>query len=363
MLVGEGRGIMRATSVLGITVAVMALAVGGRYAWKHTPPFEQGVHANAVEPALVYADVTTVQTGSPHADAPRIAGCPVFPDDNVWNTPIASLPTDPRSSAYVQTIGADKKVHPDFGSDLRTGIPYTIIPPGTTPVKVTFEYHDDSDLANYPIPPDVPIEGGGLQPDGDNHVVVIDPRRCLLRELFAAHKQPDGSWKAGSGIRMDLTSNQLRAEGKTSADAAGLPIFPGLVRYDEVASGSINHALRFTIPHTQAAYIWPARHKASRDSNPNLPPMGQRFRLRPDFDISRYSKTNQVIMTALKRYGMFLADNGGAMFLSGVSDKRWDDDDLHRLGGMTAADFIAVDESEWQMMGDSGRVDPLSLKK
>ena len=186
-------------------------------------------------------------------------------------------------------------------------------------------------------------------------------RRCLLYELYAAFPQPDGSWHVGSGIKMDLTSNALRPDGHGSADAAGLPIFPGLVRYDEVMSGEINHALRFTIPHTQGAYIWPARHKASPEKDLNVPPMGTRFRLRADFDISKFSKTNQVILTALKKYGMFLADNGGSMFITGVSDKRWDDSDLRNLSALAAEDFEAVNEADWQMLPDSARVDPVAL--
>ena len=280
----------------------------------------------------------------------------------MWNTPIDALPKDRHAADYVDSIGPLHPLHPDFGSNLNTGIPWSNLPPGTRPVKVTFDYRDDSDLGNYPIPRDAPIEGGPDSHD-DRHVLLGDQRRCLLYELYDAHPQPDGSWKAGSGIKMDLTGNGLRADGKTSADAAGLPILPGLVRYEEVMSGAINHALRFTIPHTQAAWIWPARHKASKNESVKVPPMGARFRLRADFDIAKYSKPNQVIMTALKRYGMFLADNGGAMFLSGVSDKRWDDGDLRQLGVMKAEDFEAVDESDWQMLADSARVDPVALKR
>ena len=178
---------------------------------------------------------------------------------------------------------------------------------------------------------------------------------------FAAVPKTDGSWKAGSGIRMDLTGNALREEGKTSADAAGLPILPGLVRFDEVASGQIDHALRFTIPQTQGAFVWPGRHAASKNKSPSVAPLGERFRLRADFDVSRFSKSNQVILKALKRYGMFLADNGSSMFISGVPDKRWDDDDLHHLGTIRADDFEAVDESDLQLLANSGRVDPVAL--
>jgi len=336
-------------SRITIAVVLVVLIVGYRV-WKRLPPYEQGVHTSIVE-----AGSDPARSDS----AAHLGVCPAFPADNVWNTPIETLGKDKRSGDYVDSIGPLHPVHPDFGSNLDTGIPYSFIQPGTKRVKVTFDYRDDSDLSNYPIPPDAPIEGGA-NATGDRHVLLVDQRRCLLYELYDAHAHPDGTWTAGSGIIMDLTDNALRADGKTSADAAGLPILPGLVRYDEVMSGEIDHALRFTIPHTQNTYIWPARHKASKIADPRVAPMGVRFRLRPDFDISKYSKTNQVIMKALKKYGMFLADNGGAMFLSGVSDKRWDDSDLHKLGEMKAEDFDAVDESDWQMITNSARVDPLS---
>ncbi len=314
-----------------VIVTIAALLVIGREIWKHVPPFEEGVHNSIVQ---AYADAT-------RADVPHIGSCEVFPVDNVWNTPIDTLPKDRHAQDYIDSIGPLHPVHPDFGANLDSGIPYTLIPPGTRRVPITFDYRDDSDLGNYPIPPDAPIEGGS-QSKGDRHILMVDERRCLLYEIYDAHPGGSGAWTAGSGIIMDLTSNALRAEGKTSADAAGLPILPGLVRYDEVEAGQINHALRFTVQHTQAAWVWPARHKASRSNDVHLVPMGERFRLRADFDISKYSKTNQVIMTALKKYGMFMADNGSSMFISGVADKRWNDTDLHKLGDMKAEDFEAV---------------------
>ena len=307
------------------------------------------------------AQRSTASASNSNKSGPEIAGCPIFPADNVWNTPITKLGKDPNSATYIATIGPELKLHPDFGFNEQTGIPFTIIRSNVKSVKVTFEYRDDSDLANYPLSFDEKIEGG---PDstGDRHILLVDRDRCLLEEVFAVEPQSDGSWKAGSGIKMDLTSNALRGDGKTSADAAGLPIVPGLVRYDEVASGEIRHALRFTVPKTQRAYVWPARHFASKITDPKYPPMGLRFRLRADFDISGFSKSNQVILTALKRYGMFLADNGGAWFLSGAPDEHWNDDDLHNLNKVTGKDFEVVDESDWQMMTDSARVDPMSLK-
>ncbi len=319
---------------------------------KSLPPYELGEHNLVVE----------AESNGAGGEGPKVGACPIFPRDNVWNTPVDKLAKDQKSDAYIESIGAEKKLHPDFGSDLNSGIPFSEVPPGTQSIPITFEYRDDSDLGNYPIPANAPIEGGAGS-TGDRHVLLIDPRRCLLYELFDAHPAGTGEWKAGSGIKMDLTGNALRASGKTSADAAGLPIFPGLTRYEEVAAGQINHALRFTIPHTQGAFIWPARHRASGITDLKTPPLGVRFRLRADFDISQYSKSNQVILTALKRYGMFLADNGSPMYLSGVPDKRWSDIDLHNLSKLTAGDFEVVDESGWQMLADSARVDPVALKQ
>jgi hypothetical protein len=325
-------------------IALLALAIaGGWLAWKHTPPFSPGVHS--VEAAVA-------------ATGPTIAGCAVFPPDNIWNAPIDMLPQDTRSVAYIASIGGSQPLHPDFGSNAFGGIPYTEVPPGTKPVRISFGYDDDSDHGDYPIPPDAPIEGGP-QSRGDRHVLLVDPHRCMLYEIFSAEPQPDGSWQTGSGVRWPLASNRLRPDGLGSADAAGLPIFPGLVRYDEVAGGEIRHALRFTIPRTQAAYVWPARHKASHITDANVAPMGERFRLRADFDISGFSKTNQIILTALKRYGMFLADNGGSMFLSGAPDKRWDDEDLHRLTRVKAEDFEAVDERGLMVNRNSAQARPI----
>ncbi len=343
---------LRKTGVLFLLlVAGGLLALAGRFGWKHTPPYELGLHS------------TDVQAQSSHAGAggPRIGNCTIFPADNVWNTPIDKLPKSSKTDAYVDSIGPLKKLHPDFGSDLLNGIPFSDLPPGTRRVRIPFEYADESDPGGYPIPADAPIEGG-RQGTGDRHVILIDQQRCLLYEIFNAQPQSGGDWAASAGIKMDLTSNALRPDGKTSGDAAGLPILPGLVRYEEVAAGEIRHALRFTVPHTQSSYVWPARHKASHNADANLPPLGMRFRLRADFDGSHLSRENQVIVAALKKYGMFLADNGSALFLSGVPDKRWSDSDLHNLNALKAEDFEAVDESDWQLLPDSARVDPVALK-
>ena len=223
---------------------------------------------------------------------PRVAGCAVFPANNVWNVPVDKLPVDANSDRYVATIGATRPAHPDFGSGLwdggPIGIPFVEVP-GTQPkVSVTFDYDSESDHGGYPVPPNAPIEGGAAS-SGDRHVLVVDRDHCVLYELYAAYPQSNGSWHAGSGAIFDLKSNALRPATWTSADAAGLPIFPGLLRYDEVAAGEIQHAVRFTAPQTRNTYIWPARHEASDLTAVNFPPMGQRFRLKAGFDISGYS--------------------------------------------------------------------------
>ena len=292
-------------------------------------------------------------------EAPTIAGCPIFPTDNVWNTPIDKLPVDSNSSAYVATIGATTGLHPDFGTiweGAPIGIPYNIVP-GTQPkVSITFDYDDESDPGPYPIPPDPEIEGGD-ESSGDRHILVLDKDNCILYETFYSWPQEDSSWWAGSGAVYDLHSNALRPSGWTSADAAGLPILPGLVRYDEVASGEITHALRFTVKNTRKAFIWPARHYASSLTSTNYPPMGQRFRLKAGFDISGFSPEVQVILRALKKYGMLLADNGSNWYISGVPDPRWNDDNLvSELRLVKGADFEAVDESSLMLNPDSGQV-------
>lgn len=291
---------------------------------------------------------------------PPGSACPFFPADNIWNVRIDTQPLDARSGAYVAAIGPGRGLHPDFGAGLwdggPIGIPFVAVPTDQPLVEISFDYDDESDPGPYPIPTDAPIEGGP-DSDGDRHILTLRNGDCRLFETYDSWPTPDGSWHAGSGAVFDLTSHALRPAGWTSADAAGLPILPGLVRYDEVASGRIEHALRFTAPQTQRAYVWPARHYASSNSDPNLPPMGQRFRLRADFDISGFSPTNRVILTALKEYGMILADNGSAWYLSGIPDERWDNDDLHALQtGVRGSDFQAVNVSGLMVHPDSGYV-------
>jgi hypothetical protein len=290
---------------------------------------------------------------------PRLAGCAVFPADNIWNVPVDTLPVQTGSDAYITTIGADAHVHADFGSGTwdggPIGIPYVNVP-GTQPrVAVAFDYDDESDPGPYPIPLGAPIEGGP-DSDGDRHVLVLDRDNCILYELYDAFPQPGGSWEAGSGAIFDLGGHELRPAGWTSADAAGLPILPGLVRYEEVAAGEIRHALRFTAPQTRRAYVWPARHYASDLTGAQYPPMGQRFRLRADFDVSGFFSETQVILRALQTYGMILADNGSAWYVSGVPDERWDNDVLHELHQVEGADFEAVDVSSLMVDPDSGQV-------
>jgi hypothetical protein len=243
------------------------------------------------------------------------------------------------------------------------GIPFVVVPASQPPVEIVFTaYGDESDAGPYPVPADAPIEGGAAA-DGDRHVLVVQQQDCTLYELYRAFPQEDGSWEAESGAIFPLDAYALRPDTWTSADAAGLALLPGLVRYEEVAAGEIRHALRFTAPRTQRAYVWPARHFASSNTDPNLPPMGQRFRLRADFPEDDFSPEVQVILRALKRYGMMLADNGSAWFLSGAPDERWDNDMLRELSRVTGADFEAVDVSSLQMGANSGQVRPPAMRQ
>jgi hypothetical protein len=286
-----------------------------------------------------------------------VGNCAVLPADNIWNTPIDQLPVSPSSSTYVNTIGATTGVHADFGSGLwdggPIGIPFITVPGTQTKYPASFTYADESDPGPYAVPLSAPIEGGSAS-TGDRHAISVDVDHCILYELYAAYPQT-ASWQAGSGAIFNLLSNNLRVATWTSADAAGLPIFPGLVRYDEIAAGEIRHALRFTVPKTQKAYVWPARHYASSLTGAQYPPMGVRFRLRADFDISRFSPANQIILRALKKYGMMIADNGSAWYLSGAPDSRWNNDELHDLGRIHGSDFEVVDVSGLMISPDSGQ--------
>lgn len=276
--------------------------------------------------------------------APELGARRVFPEDNPWNRDISGLSVDPHSEALIRSIGVDKGLHPDFGTTYQgrpSGIPYVVVPGSQPRVPVRFEYAGESDPGPYPIPDDAPIEGGA-DAQGDRHVLVVDRDRWKLYELFDAHKEARG-WRAGSGAVFDLNSNDLRPPGWTSADAAGLPIFPGLVRYDEaVQRKAIRHALRFTCRRTRRAYVPPARHFASRSDDPGLPPMGMRVRLKASYRIAGFPPAARVILAALQRYGMLLADNGSDWFLSGAPDPRWDDEDLATLKRIKGRDLEVV---------------------
>ncbi len=293
------------------------------------------------------------------AAAPQVGKARILPADNIWNRSVADLPTHAKSAAYLGNIGLGAKVHPDFGSGLLDGgpigVPFVVVP-GTQP-KVAIRYTaygDESDPGPMPIPPDAPIEGGP-DADGDRHVLAIDEDNGVLYELYRAFPSPDGSWDAESGAIWPLGSNALRTDGWTSADAAGLPVVPGLARYDEVAGGAIRHALRFTVPRTQRAVLWPATHAASTTTDANFPPMGLRLRLKANVNIDAYPPQSRAILRCLKEYGMILADNGGALFVSGAPDPGWDNDDLGALSGITAAMLEAVDESGVQVAPGSAQ--------
>jgi hypothetical protein len=277
----------------------------------------------------------------------QIGSCSIFPASNPWNQRVDRLPVRADSGAIVRSIGLGATMHADFGSGLYDGgpigIPYVTVGGSQPKVHVRFDYADESDRGPYPIPPGVPIEGGRSS-DGDRHVIVVDRSRCRLYELFAAY--PHGArWTAGSGAIWNLRSNRLRPRGWTSADAAGLPILPGLARYDEVKRGRIDHALRFTAPRTRRAFIYPARHFASDLTDPALPAMGQRLRLKRGYDISRFPRQARIVLQALKRYGMILADNGSPWYVSGAPDRRWSNDQLHTLGRVPGSAFEVVDTS------------------
>jgi hypothetical protein len=289
--------------------------------------------------------------GAPAEFASSTGGCHVFPSDNPWNQRVDDLPVLGNSAAIIRSIGRRTGLHPDFGSGkyqgARIGIPYVSVPSGQKNVRVKYnEYGDESDKGPFPIPRDAPVEGGRSS-SGDRHVIVVTRGTCKLIELYHARRARSGrGWTAGSGATWDLDSNKLRPKGWTSADAAGLPILPGLARYPDVKSGTIDHALRFTVSETRRRYIYPARHFASDSRNKNLPAMGQRLRLKKGFDISGFSSQTKVVLRALKVYGMIVADNGSDWYISGAPNKHWDNDALHELGRVLGKSFVAVDTSK-----------------
>ena len=295
---------------------------------------------------------------APAGYAASLAGCPILPADNIWNAPVNDLPVAADSGLMIATIGATTGLHADFGQgewdNAKIGIPITVVDSTQSLVPIVFDYADESDPGPYPIPPDAAVEG---EPnDGDRHVLVLNQDNCMLYELFYSWLQADDSWTAASGAVYDLASNDLRPAGWTSADAAGLPILPGLVRYAEAASGTIDHAIRFTVSLSQDQYVWPARHKASNNSGDQYPPMGQRFRLKEDVDITGFPVIIQTILQAMKTYGIIVADNGSDWYISGEPSESWNNDNLQRLGEIKGADFEAVDVSSLMVDSDSGQV-------
>ncbi len=286
-----------------------------------------------------------------------IGSCPVLPADNVWNTRIDHLPVASNSATLVSTVGTSRTVHADFGSGEwdggPIGIPFITVPGSQPKYPVTFYYWRESDPGPYAVPLDSPIEGGPNS-TGDRHSIAIDRDNCILYELYRAFPQ-SASWNADSGAIYDLRSHALRPLTWTSADAAGLPIFPGLVRYEEVLAGEIRHAIRLTVPQTRNVFVWPARHQASHLTDAKYPPMGQRFRLRANYDISTFSRDAKVILTAMKQYGLIVADNGSAWYISGAPHPDWDNDVLHELGLVTGANFEAVDGTALMIDENSGQ--------
>lgn len=294
--------------------------------------------SSAVIALLASAATNPSATAAAAANVPIVGGCAVFPADNPWNRSIASLTVHRDSESWLASTDAGSAtLHPDFGSDPTIGIPYIVVPAGQPGVKVRFdEAAAESDGGRYPIPTRAPIEAGG-----DRHVIVVQRSTCRLFELFGARRAGSG-WVAGSGAIFNLRSNSVRPKGWTSADAAGLPILPGLVRYDEVQAGAIRHAIRVTFPATQKGFIYPARHHAGTN-DASLPPMGARIRLRADVDLSTYTGQARVILEAMKTYGLIVADNGSGWFVSGAPDPRWNDDDLRQLKRLDTSMFEFVD--------------------
>jgi len=290
--------------------------------------------------AAALAVAVLLVAGAGAAGALRVPGaprCPVFPGSNPWNQPVDKLPVAANSATLIRSIGASTGLHPDFGSGTweggPIGIPFNVVSKQTPRVRLSFDYADESDKGPYPMPRNVKLEYGG-----DHHALMIDRSSCKLYEVYALHGK-----HAGSGAIWSLRSNHLRPAGWTSADAAGLPIFPGLVRWDEVRRGRIDHALRFTVERTRSAYIYPARHYASDSNNPSLPPMGLRVRLKASYPIAGFPRQARIVLQALKRYGMIVADNGTDWYISGAPDPHWDNDALHTLDRVKGSAFEVVD--------------------
>ena len=311
----------------------------------------RGVKRLALVPAVLLA---LLAGSSAHAlRLPAARHCAVFPASNAWNQRVDKLPVAADSAQLIGSIGLDSAVHADFGSGTwdggPIGIPFDVVSKKTPRSRVSFEYADESNRVRYPIPRHVHIEGGSRS-TGDRHAILVDRSSCRLYELYDLRHTTHG-WTAGSGAVWSLRSNHLRPAGWTSADAAGLPIFPGLARWDEAARGTIDHALRFTASQTHRAYVYPARHYASSSNDPSLPPMGLRVRLKASVNVAAFPPQARVVLTALQRYGMILADNGSPWYISGAPDRHWSNDQLHTLGRLTGADFEVVDTSSLPQPG------------
>jgi hypothetical protein len=299
-----------------------------------------GMRRAAAAATLVVVAWLTAGAAAPEAaPLPSAPACPIFPAGNVWNQDISALPVASDSDTLITKIGLDTGLHPDFGSYSGYGIPYNTVPGSQRKLTVRFDYSSQSDHVGYPIPRRPRIEAGS-----DHHMLIVNSGTCKLYEMWNVRHTRRG-WRAGSGAVWKMTSNALRPDGWTSADAAGLPILPGLVRYPEVAAGVIDHALRFTAPQTRDAHIYPARHDAGSGSSASLPPMGLRVRLKASFDLSQLSPQARVVAVALQHYGMILADNGSPWYVSGVSNKHFNDDDLRTLNRITGRDLEVVDTS------------------
>ena len=307
---------------------------------------------------LLGAQAQSFGAGVMALPAPGAPACSIFPANNYWHADVSTLPVHQQSGAWIASMGGpERRLHPDFGpsdGELPYGIPYAVVGASHPDVTIAFDYADESDPGPYPFGPDIPIEGGP-DADGDRHALMIDRDTCTLYELFAADWN-NGKPTAGSGAVFDLTKNDLRPAGWTSADAAGLPVFAGLVRRDEVLAGNVDHAIRITASSTSRAYLWPARHFASTTNNPNLPPMGAWFRMKSTFDISRYSAHTQTILRAFKKHGAIVADNGSNWYFTGAADEGWEDHVLDELKSIPAGAFEAVDASGLMLKEDSGQV-------
>jgi hypothetical protein len=346
---------MRTTVIVGFVAVLLLSGCSGKTATTAGALAAGPSSASAGPPSPLTPSAPPPSSSPSPAQA---AACSILPPDNIWHSDVSKLPVSGSSAAWVASIGASSHAHPDFGSGLIDGspfgIPVTPVPAGQATVKVSFDYSGESDKGPYPIPRAVKVEGGS-QADGDRHVILLDDHACKAYELYDAKPNGDGTWHAGSGAIYDLRSDKLRPTGWTSADAGGLPILAGLVRYDEVAAGHVDHAIRITVPRTQSKYVWPARHAASSSTDAALPPMGARFRLKASVDTSHFPAQARAIAEALKHYGAIVADNGSSWYLSGTEDTHWNNDALNALKSLKGSDFEAVDATRLMSDPNSGR--------